>query len=153
MSPLEKINKVVGSSATVCNNTSKKVDKLISDATNFMNKFQNSFESNTVKANEAISNLDSSFKVEREKFQEVRTGIKTNHDVFKSSISSQISKLQDELAMEKPIIDNNKDEELDEDKVKRIKAREAELDEHQRIVREDKAKEKAEKEAQVTLEV
>ncbi|CAI9288598.1 unnamed protein product [Lactuca saligna] len=103
---LEKMNKGVDDTATVCNNTTEKVDKVIFDATAFMNNFQTSFESNTAKANEAISNLGSSLKAEREKFQEVRTGIKNDHDEFKSSISSQISKLRDDLAMESKIMDS-----------------------------------------------
>ena len=40
------------------------------------------------------------------------------------------------LFSEDPIIDNSEDEELDEDEFKRRKACEAEMDEHQRIIRE-----------------
>ncbi|CAI9280710.1 unnamed protein product [Lactuca saligna] len=100
------------------------------------------------KSNEAIAILGSTLKAERAKLQEVRTGITFDHEEFKASISSQNSKLQEDLAMEKPIIDNSKEEELDEKELKRRKAREAELDENQRIVPKDEAMEKAEREAQ-----
>ncbi|CAI9285238.1 unnamed protein product [Lactuca saligna] len=49
---LEKMNKVVDDFASVCNNMNEKVDKIITDAQSFTEKFQSSFESNTVKANE-----------------------------------------------------------------------------------------------------
>ncbi|CAI9304032.1 unnamed protein product [Lactuca saligna] len=60
---------------------------------------------------------------------------------------------KEELFTEEPIISHSEDEEPDENELKRRKAREAEMDEHQRIVREDEAKEKAEIEARVTLEI
>ena len=100
------MNKAVDASVTICNETTENVDNLISNATSFMNNFQTSFESNTTKANEVIANLDSSLKVARAKLQKVRTGITTDHEEFKSSISSQISKLQDDLAMEIKIMDS-----------------------------------------------
>ncbi|CAI9302446.1 unnamed protein product [Lactuca saligna] len=92
-SNLEKMNKAVDASASVCNETSEKVDKLSSDATSFLNNFYSSFETNTVRANEAIANLGSSLKAERAKLQELRTRITSDHKEFKSSIYSQISKL------------------------------------------------------------
>ncbi|CAI9284479.1 unnamed protein product [Lactuca saligna] len=102
---LEKMNKVINASANVCNNMTKKVDKLITDATVFMEKFQSSFESNTTKANEIISSLGSTLKTKKSKLQEVVTGIKSDHAKSQSSISSQISKLQDDLTMENKIMD------------------------------------------------
>ncbi|CAI9304131.1 unnamed protein product [Lactuca saligna] len=125
-----------------------------------MEKFQRSFESNTTKANEVIYSLGSTLKTEKVKLQEVRTGLTTNHAQFNYCISSQISKLQDNIAMERkimdalavktekedpkgkkeanhfvksesepkgkeklfteePMVDNNKDEELDEYELKR----------------------------------
>ncbi|CAI9278951.1 unnamed protein product [Lactuca saligna] len=96
---LEKINNVVNASTSICNETTEKVDKLSYDATTFMNNFQYSFETNIARANEEIANLGSSLK-ERTKLQEVGTGIITDHEEFKSSISSQISKLHDYIAME-----------------------------------------------------
>ncbi|CAI9286145.1 unnamed protein product [Lactuca saligna] len=55
---------------------------------------------------------------------------------------------KDKLFFDDPIIDNEEEEE----ELKRRKAREEEMDRHQRIIREAEAKEKAEKEAQLTLE-
>ncbi|CAI9301850.1 unnamed protein product [Lactuca saligna] len=83
---IEKMNKAVNDSTDVFNKTTEKVDKLISDAIVFMNNFQTSFESNTAKANEAISNIGSSLKAEREKLQEVRAGITSDHEEFKSPL-------------------------------------------------------------------
>ncbi|CAI9294314.1 unnamed protein product [Lactuca saligna] len=60
--------------------------------------------------------------------------------------------LLNKLFSDDPIIDNEEEEELDEAELKRRKDHEAEMDEHQCIIREVEAKEKAEKEAQVTLE-
>ncbi|CAI9281328.1 unnamed protein product [Lactuca saligna] len=98
------MNKVVDASGSVCNSTTKKVNKLITDARVFMEKFQSSFESNTAKANEVISSLGSTLKIEKVKLQEVHTGLKTDHAEFNSSISSMISKLQDDLALERKIL-------------------------------------------------
>lgn len=70
-----------------------------------MEKFQSTFEFNTVKANEDISSMGSTLKAEKAKHQKVRTCLKTDHAEINSSISSKISKLQDYLAMERKIKD------------------------------------------------
>ncbi|CAI9280099.1 unnamed protein product [Lactuca saligna] len=90
---LEKTNKEVDTFASVCNETTKNVDKLIKDAHAFMEKFQSSFESNTTKANEVISRLGSTLKIEKAKLEVVRTGLQTDHSEFSSSISYKITKL------------------------------------------------------------
>ncbi|CAI9267847.1 unnamed protein product [Lactuca saligna] len=90
---LDKMKKAVDASPIVYNNTTEKVDKLINDAQVFMENFQSSFESSTVKANEVISSLGPTLKTEKVKLQEVHTGLKSEHDEFQSSISSQITKL------------------------------------------------------------
>ncbi|CAI9302848.1 unnamed protein product [Lactuca saligna] len=59
---------------------------------------------------------------------------------------------KENLINKEPIIDNSEDEEPDEHEMKRRKDREAQMDEHQRIVREAEEKEKSKREAQVTLE-
>ncbi|CAI9298330.1 unnamed protein product [Lactuca saligna] len=59
---------------------------------------------------------------------------------------------KDKIFSAEPIVDNSDEEELDEEELKRRKAREAELDDNQLIVREDEAMEKAEKEARSALE-
>lgn len=59
---------------------------------------------------------------------------------------------KDKLFYEEPIVDNDDEEELDEEELKRRKAREVQLDVNQRIVREAEAKEKAEKESRSALE-
>ncbi|CAH1450550.1 unnamed protein product [Lactuca virosa] len=59
---------------------------------------------------------------------------------------------KEKLFRDDPIIDNEEEEELTEDKLKRRKVHEAELDEHQRIIREAEEKERADKEAQATLQ-
>ncbi|CAI9263391.1 unnamed protein product [Lactuca saligna] len=75
---LEKMNKVVDASTIVCNNTTEKFDKLITDAQVFIEKFKRSFESNIAKANEVISSVGSTLKTK---------------------------KIQDDLAMERKIMD------------------------------------------------
>ncbi|CAI9272178.1 unnamed protein product [Lactuca saligna] len=144
------------------------------------------------------------FKTEKVNLEKIRTGLQQDHVLFKSSLTPQITKLQDDLAMEskvmdaldintenvkvldlklqqsekqgvspqssdpkqrgeggsnveppkvpikpiikkepkgkenliedEPIIDDNEDEEPDEAELKRRKARDAELNETQRIV-------------------
>ncbi|CAH1453178.1 unnamed protein product [Lactuca virosa] len=51
-----------------------------------------------------------------------------------------------------PIIDNDSEEEITEEELKRRKVCEAEMDEHQQITREAEEKERAEKEAHATLQ-
>ncbi|CAI9302398.1 unnamed protein product [Lactuca saligna] len=63
------------------------------------------------------------------------------------------TKCKEKLFNDEPIIDDEGDKDPDEAKLKRHKAREAELDEHACIVREAEEKEKAKKEAQVTLKI
>ncbi|CAH1421804.1 unnamed protein product [Lactuca virosa] len=71
-----------------------------------MENFQTPFNSNTTTANEALKSLGSLFKSEKKKLQEIRTGVKTDHETFQTSISSQISKLQDELTKESNLKDS-----------------------------------------------
>ncbi|CAH1454221.1 unnamed protein product [Lactuca virosa] len=59
---------------------------------------------------------------------------------------------KEKIFSEEPIVDNSEDEKPDENELKRGKDREAQMDEHQRIICEAEAKEKVEREAQVTLE-
>nr|KAJ0218338.1 hypothetical protein LSAT_V11C300101850 [Lactuca sativa] len=61
-------------------------------------------------------------------------------------------KLKEKLSSDDPIIDNKEEEELDKAELKRRKAREAEMNEHQRIIREADKKERAELEARDTLQ-
>ncbi|CAI9282553.1 unnamed protein product [Lactuca saligna] len=102
---LEKTNKVVDASASVCNDTTEKVDKLITNPRLFMEKFQSSFECNTIKANEVISSLGSTLKTEKAKLEQVRCGPQTDNVELNSFILSKITKLQDELAAENKIMD------------------------------------------------
>lgn len=70
-----------------------------------MNKFQQSFELNIAAANKVISSLSTSLKSERSKFQDICNGLKDDHDKFQSSITSQLSKLQEDLAMERKVME------------------------------------------------
>ncbi|CAI9269763.1 unnamed protein product [Lactuca saligna] len=94
---LEKTNKVVDASASVCNTTTEKVDKLIIDARSFMEKFQRSFESNTANSIEVIFGLGSTLKTKKAKLEEVRTSIQKDNVKLNSSISSKIMNLQDDF--------------------------------------------------------
>ncbi|CAI9303030.1 unnamed protein product [Lactuca saligna] len=73
---LEKMNKVVDNSATVCNKTTKKVNKLISDATTFMNNFQTSFELNTTKATKQYLILAPLLKLKGKNFKKFIVALK-----------------------------------------------------------------------------
>nr|KAJ0219876.1 hypothetical protein LSAT_V11C200068720 [Lactuca sativa] len=72
-------------------------------------------------------------------------------DPIKPPVIKQEPKKKEKLLSEEPIIDDSEDEEPDEVELKRQKAREADTDEHARIVREAEEKERVEKEAQATL--
>ncbi|CAI9270985.1 unnamed protein product [Lactuca saligna] len=252
---IDKMNKAVDDSASICNNTAEKVDKLITNSMSFMEKIQSSFESNTAKANKVISSLGSTLKTEKlqddlameskimdalavqtkkEKVLSIqlenvekqvndllfkKTGMETYildvigilSDIIKtmdsmittilrkhlaeklkpvfamllqiegvlessfilkqggesmsqskkedskpsakSPVKSEFEpKGKEKLFRQEPIIDQSEDEEPNENELKRRKAGEAEMDEHQRIVCEAEAKEKTEIEAQTTLE-
>ena len=58
---------------------------------------------------------------------------------------------KEKLIEEEPIIDNDEDEEHDKAELKRRKARDAKLNETQRIVKEAEEKERAQREAHATL--
>ncbi|CAH1418525.1 unnamed protein product [Lactuca virosa] len=94
---VETSNKAVADSAEVCMSTTEKVDKLIGDTNSFMENFQTTYNSNTTSANEALKSLGSLFKTEKAKLQEIHTGLKTDHESFQATISSQLSQLKDEL--------------------------------------------------------
>ncbi|CAI9293451.1 unnamed protein product [Lactuca saligna] len=66
-SNLENMNKAVDASAILYNNMTEKLNKLINHAQVFMEKFESSIESNTTKANEAISILGLTLKTEKVK--------------------------------------------------------------------------------------
>ncbi|CAI9269824.1 unnamed protein product [Lactuca saligna] len=102
---LDKTNQVVEASSYVCMDTTKKVDKLITDARSFMSTFQNSFEMNNAKVNVVITSLGSTLHIEKDHLEPVRTGIKIDNSKFHSSISSKIDKLHEDLAMENKIMD------------------------------------------------
>ena len=72
-------------------------------------------------------------------------------DPIKPPVIKQEPTKKEKLFSEEPIIDDSEDEEPDEDELKRWKAREVEIDEYARIVRDAEEKERVEKEAQATL--
>ncbi|CAI9272922.1 unnamed protein product [Lactuca saligna] len=104
-SNLARMNNVVDGSTKVYNEMIEKVDKLISDTWVFMENFQQSFDSNIVAKNQVISSLSTSLKSERAKFLDIRNGLKGGHEKFQSCISSQLSNLQDVLAIESKVMD------------------------------------------------
>ncbi|CAH1449354.1 unnamed protein product [Lactuca virosa] len=71
-----------------------------------MEKFQTTYNSNTTSANEALKSLGSLFTTKRTKPLEIRAGLKTDHDSFQTSISSQLSQLKDELVKEGTLKDS-----------------------------------------------
>ncbi|CAH1449006.1 unnamed protein product [Lactuca virosa] len=71
-----------------------------------MENFQTTYNSNTTSANEALKSLGSLFTTERTKLQEIRTGLKTDHNSFQTTILSQLSQLKDELVKESTLKDS-----------------------------------------------
>ncbi|CAI9291651.1 unnamed protein product [Lactuca saligna] len=74
-------------------------------------------KSNVAKMNKAVAdfvevcktmtekNLGPVFKVEKDNWQDLRKGLQKDHETFQTSIISQITKLQDDLAMESKDMD------------------------------------------------
>ncbi|CAH1412563.1 unnamed protein product [Lactuca virosa] len=77
------MNRAVVDSAEFCKGTTEKVNKLTADTTTFMENFQTTFNSNTMTANDALKSLGSLFKTKKTKLQEIRTGLKTDHEAFR----------------------------------------------------------------------
>ncbi|CAH1423775.1 unnamed protein product [Lactuca virosa] len=71
-----------------------------------MENLQSTFNSNTTSANEALKSLGSLFKTEKTKLQEIRIGLKTDHESFQATISFQLSQLKDELVKESTLKDS-----------------------------------------------
>ena len=62
-------------------------------------------EANVIKATEAVSKLSTSLKSERKKLEKLHSGISDDNTTFQSSISTRLTKFQDDLAIESKIMD------------------------------------------------
>ena len=71
-----------------------------------MENFQITYNSNTTSTNEALKSLRSLFKIQKTKLQELRTGLKYDHESFQATFSSQLSHLKDELVKEGTLKDS-----------------------------------------------
>lgn len=80
-------NKAVESSILSIQQAIEKGDKLISDTKIFILEVNTAAKANVVKENEAISKLSTSLRIEREKLEQLRSGISTDNTTFHSSIS------------------------------------------------------------------
>ncbi|CAH1415841.1 unnamed protein product [Lactuca virosa] len=98
------MNKAVSDSAKVCKTTTEKVDKIISQTIEFIEDYKSTYNTNTASANQALKNLGSMFKSEKANLQDLRKSLQKDHDTCQTSISSQITKLQDDLVMESKIM-------------------------------------------------
>ncbi|CAI9298585.1 unnamed protein product [Lactuca saligna] len=74
-------------------------------ATNASTMTKNTYDSSTFTANKAIQNVSAIFKAERENFVELRKEFQSDNQAFQSSTDAKISKLQEELALERKIMD------------------------------------------------
>ena len=99
------MNATVSASVEVCKSTTEKVDKLIFETTNFMETYQTTYNNNTSSVNEALQNLGAMFKNEMLNLEKIRTGLQQDHASFQTSLTSKITKIQDDLAMENKIMD------------------------------------------------
>ncbi|CAI9284525.1 unnamed protein product [Lactuca saligna] len=102
---LAKANKAVEDSTTSCLQATEKVDKLISETNTFMTEIHTTTESNASKENEAITKLRTSLRTKRENLEKLRIDITTNNTAFQTSMSSCLSKFQDDLVVEIKIMD------------------------------------------------
>lgn len=71
----------------------------------FMTDLNTAAESNIVKANESISNLNTSLWFECKKLEKCRSNIADDDTSFHSSISKRLLKFQDDLTVERKIMD------------------------------------------------
>lgn len=62
-------------------------------------------ENNATNVNDAIVNLNASLRKERESIAQLRADISAENSAFQKSISSSLSKFQDDLAVERKIMD------------------------------------------------
>ena len=99
------MSKAVSDSADVCKTTTGKVDKLITETIEFMNDYKTTYNSNTASANHAIQNVGVLLKTEKANFVQLLKDFKTDQEAFHSSILEKITKLQEDLAMERKIMD------------------------------------------------
>lgn len=102
---LDKANKAISDSIALCTKVTAKVEKLLTDALDFMTNLKTSAESNTLKVNEAIVGLNTTLQKEKEALIEVRTSLQKYNIEFQASISSKMTKLADDLAAENNITD------------------------------------------------
>lgn len=72
---------------------------------NLMSKFNIAAAANVVKVNDAISKLSTSLRTERDKLEQLRSGISDDKTTFHSSISSRLTKFQDDMVVERKIMD------------------------------------------------
>ncbi|CAI9271301.1 unnamed protein product [Lactuca saligna] len=100
-----KMNATVSESVAVCKSTTKKVDKIIFERTTFMENYRTTYNNNTASMNEALQNLGSMLKNEKINLEKIRSGLQQDHASFQTSLSSYITKLQDDLAMESKVMD------------------------------------------------
>ncbi|CAI9291502.1 unnamed protein product [Lactuca saligna] len=68
-----------------------------------MENFRTTYNNNTTSANEALQNLGAMFKNEKLNLEKVCTGLQQDHASFQTSLTSQITKLHDNLAMESAV--------------------------------------------------
>ncbi|CAI9296982.1 unnamed protein product [Lactuca saligna] len=100
-----KLNREVSESADVCKSTTEKVDKLIFETNTFMENYRTTYNNNTTSVNEALQNLGAMLKTEKITLEKICIGLQQDHASFQTSLTLQISKLQDDLAIESKIID------------------------------------------------
>ncbi|CAI9285170.1 unnamed protein product [Lactuca saligna] len=102
---LAKANKAVEDSAQSCMQETENVDKLISDTKTFITEINTVAAKNASNANDAIVNLNDSLRKERESIEKLWADISTENSTFQTSISSSLSKFQEDLAVESKVMD------------------------------------------------
>ena len=102
---LAKENQTVADSTISCQQVTIKVDKLISETKTFMTELHTIAGLNISKDNDAISKLSTSLRIEREKQEQLCIGISNDNTALHTSVSSRLTKFQDDLAVESKIMD------------------------------------------------
>ncbi|CAI9281669.1 unnamed protein product [Lactuca saligna] len=155
-----------------------KLQEICSGLKNVHEAFQTSISSQIVKLQQEHAkenDLKESLAIKTEEVKELSAKLNTSEKQIKALIRNkgkslsggsrkeepkapvkpvinQEPKGKEKLFSDEPIIDDDDKEEPDEEELKRRKGREANINEHQRIIHEAEEKERAEKEAQTILQ-
>lgn len=97
--------KAVENSEKTVRETTEKVEKLLSDVTQFMAEFQKSSDQNTAFANKVLTSLGTTLLTEKEVLSKVHSELRVDNAKMSAFIVSKIKNLQEDLATKNKLMD------------------------------------------------